>query len=156
MLDIPSLALNIVRGIFAIAKYTRQMAIRVRTNQEECLRLSERVEMVIMVLDSDKLAHVNNMNLVTLLENFYYFLYRCCDFISTFVNANPFKSFRMGHRYAAQFRLFHEELNHYLHTLSLALSFIHIQPPNKPALTAPVKLEVTGPVETPVKIILCL
>lgn len=126
-MDVWQLVPSIVHGILSTIKATglkiRETAKKVKVNKYQCKRLSERIDVIIEYLQTDRLLKSTNVGLNRALELFAAFLQRCLEFISKFTKSNWFHRLIRNRSYHQEFQQLNQELSQHCQDLNLGLSY---------------------------------
>ena len=118
---------NIIEGIFsvikAIASKIHDAARKAKGNKYQCTRLSERIDVIVQYLQTDRLLKPANDGLKRALELFAAFLQRCLEFIKKFTKINWLIQFIRNHIYHQEFQRLNQELTQHCQDLNFGLAY---------------------------------
>lgn len=117
----PDLVLTILRAIYDVGAQIYATAQQVRGNRHRCIRLSERINETISLLQPNHPLSRFNENVTQVLENFLKFLEHCQHFIQGFADANWFQEIYKNKYYARKFRSLNATLDQHRQTMMFAL-----------------------------------
>ncbi|CAF2793172.1 unnamed protein product [Rotaria sp. Silwood2] len=116
----------LLETIFKIGKEIRETVKRTKANRHQCLRLSERIDILTGFLRERKFDDALSESMKTALHNFITFLQKSLHFIEIFTNASFFKRLFHNKDYLLQFTEFHNELTQHVVDLTLGIGLMSI------------------------------
>ncbi|CAF3981275.1 unnamed protein product [Rotaria sordida] len=128
--DVSKVALNLgskcvpslVKAIFTSAKEIRETVRRINNCDEQCVRLSKRIDRLSDVLQKQQFPDTINESIEQALQDFEDFLEKCLVFISKYRKAGVFKRAWNDKEYLAKFKELHDEFNQHTGDITFCIN----------------------------------
>ncbi len=111
----------VLSQIFKIAGEIQEITKRTKVNKRQCLRLNERIWMLVNFLQGHTFNDTISESMKLALRNFVIFLQKCVEFMNIFINASFFKRLWNNKNHHEQFVDLHTEITQYTVDLNLGV-----------------------------------